>query len=620
MTADRSIGRPRAAVWLVLLLAGLVWAGLWSALPALATGGGYLAVACLRRNAGQCGVINEKGEWVVAPAFDRIGDFAPNGRAVAVKRQRPGVIDTRGEWVIQPGFDWVDEGWSAGLIKVGRSGQRTGLLYGLANEAGRLVVEPSFRAIQAFGPNRLAGACDPEGRCGFIDTKGAWVVPPVFEQVEAFSENGLAPARRPGEELWGYINAAGALVIPPSFEEAFPFDGDRAKVRSGGFLSLINSKGQAVGRNKFTILGDFDPGGLAPAQKETDGLFGLVNRAGAWAVPPRFEMVFGFNGGKLAPARQGGLFGFIDRQGQWVIKPAFGNVDDFESRGARAPAEKSGAWGLINTEGKWVVNPDHLLLLDSGIARGPIQVFAENSRWGLMDYSGRWLLEPILTASPYFAANGLSEAKVGELYGFIDRFGNWLVQPAFRQVGVFRPVSAVPPALPSSVSSAPARREEAEAKAEAKTPRRPARQEPEPTRFVLPDKPAAPSVPAKTDQAGQSVRPKPADAPATLPSGYIPPADHAPVRRASPARPAPSLGPAVPGPPAPEAAEVPVLEPAALEPAVPEPAVSGTDAPDQAEPDRLAEPGPDAGPETEAPPGGAVENGLEEAPAPQGGP
>jgi hypothetical protein len=482
----------RSTAWRVFLLAVLAWACLGPTLPALAAKG-YLAVACLRRNAGQCGVINEKGEWVVGPAFDRIGDFAPNGRAVAIKRQRPGVIDTRGEWVIEPGFDRVDEEWSAGLIKVGRR-QRTGLLYGLADEAGRLVVEPAFRMIQAFGPNGLAGACDPEDRCGFIDTKGDWVVPPVFDQVETFSKNGLAPARRPGEELWGYISAAGDFVIPPAYERAFPFDSDRAAVCSDGLYSLINSKGQAVGRNKFANLGDFDSGGLAPAQKEADGLYGLVNRAGTWAVPPRFEMVFSFSGGNLAPAKQDGLFGFINRKGQWVIKPAFGNVDDFESRGSRAPAERSGAWGLINSEGKWVVSPDHLLLLDSGIARGPIQVFAENGRWGLMDHNGHWLLEPILTASPYFAANGLSEARVGDLYGFIDRFGNWLVEPAFHQVGVFRPVPEVPPALSSS-KSVPRGAAGAKADETPRAGRRPALQPPETTSFVLRDKPVPQSAP-----------------------------------------------------------------------------------------------------------------------------
>jgi len=439
----RSAGR-------LLLAAGLAWACLWPA-PAARAAGGYLAVACIRRNAGQCGVINDKGEWVVAPAFDRIGDFAPNGLAVAVRRHRPGVINTRGEWVIEPVFDKVEEEWSAGLIKVAVSDRRHGWLYGLANEAGRLVVEPSFREIQGFGPNLLAGASDREGRYGFINLQGVWAVPPVFGRVEPFAANGLAPACRAGEELWGYIDAAGEFVIPPIYELAFTFDGDRAKVRSAdGLYSLINPKGQAVGPNKFVYLGDFDPGGLAPAQKEPDGLFGLVNRKGAWAVPPRFERVFGFNG-SLAPAQQDGLFGFINRSGQWVIKPAFGNVDDFETRLGRAPAEQSGSWGLIDTAGNWVVGPEHLLLLNAGNgAPGPIQVFAGNGRWGLMDENGRWLLEPILTASPYFAANGLSEARVGSLYGFIDRFGHWMVEPAFQQVGPYRRVPSVPPALSPS--------------------------------------------------------------------------------------------------------------------------------------------------------------------------
>ena len=576
MTADRLTGRFRLVsgklfkiVWRAFLAAFL--ACVWSAPPAGASGG-YVAVACLRRNADLCGVINEKGEWVVKPGYDQITDFSPNGRAVAVKHKRPGVIDIRGEWVIPPGFDRVDEEWSAGLIKVGRSDQRAGLIYGLADESGRVVVDPAFREIQAFGPNRLAGACDQESRCGFIDTRGAWVVPPVFDRVEAFSENGLAPAKRPGEELWGYINAAGAFVISPVFDAAFPFDGDRAKVSSGGLYSLINSKGQAVGKHKFTILGDFDSGGLTSAQKDTDGLFGLVNRSGAWVVPPTFERVFSFNGDNLAPAQAGGFFGFINRKGQWVIKPSFGNVDDFESRGSRAPAQLSGAWGLIDSEGRWVVNPDHLLLLNTGVTHGPIQVFAGNGRWGLMDENGRWLLEPILTASPYFASNGLSEAKVGKLYGFIDRFGNWVVEPSFQQVGVFRPVPAVPSSLsaPAAEDQAPPRdqpirltasssrqikarvKPKAEEGAEVEPRRRvKARQEPAATRIVLPDKPSAPGqASAETVKDSRPKAPAETDQ-LSPPLGYIPPADPAPVRRIRPSRPAP----ASPKPP-PKAAEV----------------------------------------------------------------
>jgi hypothetical protein len=576
----------------LFLAAGLAWACLWPA-PAARAAGGYLAVACLRRNAGQCGVINDKGDWVVLPAFDQIGDFAPNGLAVAVKRRRPGVINTRGEWVIEPVFDKVDEEWSAGLIKVGLSEQRGDWLYGLADESGRLVVEPSFREIQNFGPNLLAGARDQKDRYGFINREGVWAVPPVFTRVEPFAANGLAPAIRAGEDLWGYIDASGEFAIPPAYEQAFPFDGDRAKVRSDdGLYGLINSKGQAVGKQKFAHLGDFDSGGLAPAQKELDGLYGLVNRNGAWVAQPSFELVYSFNGGNLAPARQDGLFGFINRSGQWVIKPAFGNVDDFEIRLGRAPAEQSGAWGLIDSGGNWVVSPDHLLLLNAGSgANGPLQVFAENGRWGLMDENGRWLLEPILTASPYFAANGLSEARIGALYGFIDRFGHWVLEPAFQQVGPFKPVPSVPPALSSSAARpepAPPAEEKAappEVKAAkpdgARTDQTPgqaptasarrsrAHTEPAPTRLVVPDKPAAqsPAPTAETVRPARPARLTPVSGAApSPPTGYIPPAEPASAGR----RPA--------GPPKAKPAKT-----------APEPAETSQSAPSQ------VEPGPDAG-------------------------
>ncbi|MDR3038208.1 MAG: WG repeat-containing protein [Candidatus Adiutrix sp.] len=591
------ITRARLKVCAAALLAGLFWAGL-SPAPALAKG--YLAVACLRRNADQCGVINEKGEWLARPDFDQIGDFAPNGLAWAVKGRRVGLINARGEWVLRPEFDRVDPQWSAGLIKVARAGRASGLLYGLVNETGQVVAEPSFRDIQAFGPNRLAGACDREDRCGFINSAGAWAVAPVFGQVGPFAANGLAPARRPDETQWGYINAAGDFVIPPGYEIAFPFDGDRAKVRADGLYGLINAKGQWVGRLRLASLGDFDAKGLAPAQQEADGLFGLVNRGGGWAVPPRFERLHGFGGGSLAPAQKDGLFGFINRGGQWVIKPAFGNVHDFEARGRRAPAEKNGAWGLINAEGQWVVKPAHLMLLDSGRPGGIFHVFTESGHWGLMDENGRWLLEPALSATPFFAENGLSEARDGEFYGFIDRAGRWVVAPSFQQVGVFKPVPAVPPPLPESArpdrrlpQAAPATTfnvgETASAKAEPPEAEpaeaKPARAEPPDEDPNCPPEQEYRPVAAPAAKAGKETRPRPDPADYGPPKpGYVPPAE--------PPRPRPRPKRTTPAAPetAPPTATPPEAAPPAAAPETAAPEAEPAEAPPET--DSAAEPRP----------------------------
>ncbi|KXS56551.1 MAG: hypothetical protein AMR96_02030 [Candidatus Adiutrix intracellularis] len=415
----------------------------------------YLAIACLHRNANQCGAINEKGQWVIRPDFDTIGDFTPNGLAIASKRRRTGVINVQGQWVLQPNFDQVKMTTGIdGLVKVarGKNCNQTGHLYNLVSVLNQVIKSPEFKEIQPFGPNHLAGAQNQEGYWGFITTAGAWAIEPIFDRVEIFDPNGLAPARRQGETLWGYINSTGTWAIPPRFDQAFPFDDSIAKVATGEFYGLIDPKGSWVTKTKFASLGDFGNDGLALAQKEVDGLYGFVNRSGDWVVKPLFQHLHEFGRSGLAAAQQNGLYGFINRTGQWIIKPTYDNVNDFESQTGQAPVEKAGAWGLIDRQGKWIVEPKYLMIISTGES-GLMQIFTEERRWGLMDEKGRWVINPVLTASLYFSENGLSEARVGELYGFINRHGQWVVKPIFQQVGAFRPVLVNPPPAKESSPS-----------------------------------------------------------------------------------------------------------------------------------------------------------------------
>lgn len=84
---------------------------------------------------------------------------------------------------------------------------------------------------------------------------------------------------------------------------------------------------------------------------------GLFDDTGTVLAAPTFEDIKPV-GGSLRVARKGGLWGFIDRTGAWQIEPRFldawifGKDDDDCTR-----ARSANGWGLIDRRGEWLV-PD----------------------------------------------------------------------------------------------------------------------------------------------------------------------------------------------------------------------------------------------------------------------
>ena len=80
---------------------------------------------------------------------------------------------------------------------------------------------------------------------GFANTAGQVVIEPKFQLVRNFSE-GLAPAKTNGK--WGYIDRSGQFVIAPQFADALSFERSIGKVtpvgEQSGFYRYIDKNGQ----------------------------------------------------------------------------------------------------------------------------------------------------------------------------------------------------------------------------------------------------------------------------------------------------------------------------------------------------------------------------------------
>ncbi|WP_052119868.1 WG repeat-containing protein [Inquilinus limosus] len=156
--------------------------------------------------------------------------------------------------------------------------------------------------------------------------------------------------------------------------------------------------------------------------------WGFLDRDGRLAIPPRFESVDDFHGGRAA-ARDGGKWGYLDPQGQWALPPRFDWAGPFTTLGLAAVMQ-DGRFRLIDRSGKPVgpafgddvariflqdgdpglvqIQYKPAYLLPTGERRyavdgvKPVQSFGEDlfiaaaadGRYGLADGAGRWRLEP----------------------------------------------------------------------------------------------------------------------------------------------------------------------------------------------------------------------------------
>lgn len=170
---------------------------------------------------------------------------------------------------------------------------------------------------------------------GFIDLDGNVLVEPQYYKVGPYRD-GMARVTLTDMKTIGYIDLEGNLLftLPPGTEEAGDFSEGLALVNTGGTRGEIDDIGVHGGR------------------------WGYIDKTGAWAIEPRFELTYEpssmrdwhslylnyvhrygrFKDGRAAVPVEGG-WGFIDRAGKLVIPGPFSVVDSFHAGHARVRNE-----------------------------------------------------------------------------------------------------------------------------------------------------------------------------------------------------------------------------------------------------------------------------------------
>lgn len=187
------------------------------------------------------GLLNQKGEVVVAPAFQWIRGFQP-GVPVSIAGfpdKKVGLIDRRGKEVGKSRYDSASQP-SDGIWPVQQNKR-----WGLANLQGEVTqwLDPGIIYVIAFSEG-IALAATQAGS-GLIDKSGRWVVAPqrFLPDVRPFAEGRARAGRLPAI---GFIGKDGEYVVPPLFDEVTDFAGGAAIAQFGSEAWLIDTAGRIL--------------------------------------------------------------------------------------------------------------------------------------------------------------------------------------------------------------------------------------------------------------------------------------------------------------------------------------------------------------------------------------
>ena len=297
-------------------------------------------------------------------------------------------------------------------------------------------VNSSFSQSEQLFPVLKANSVMKEShRAGFIDKTGALKIGFKFYYASDFSE-GLSAILKDKNGKWGYVNENGEVVIETQFEEAASFQNGLAKVKKDGKSFFINREGKKAFEHSYTLYGfkeDVSPASLS-------GKWGFVNSAGAVIIPFKFDHANPYYEG-LSAVTQGDLLGYIDKAGGWAITPRFDPMPGYTDP-LFLPNFSDGLAVYRNNEKYGFINKEGLTVIPAAFDRA--EGFSEglglvklNEKIGYLKKDGEYAIALKFDGGQKFS-DGLAAVKMKGKWGFIDTAGALKIQPQYDATEPFK--------------------------------------------------------------------------------------------------------------------------------------------------------------------------------------
>ena len=261
---------------------------------------------------------------------------------------------------------------------------------------------------------------------GYINTNGEYEIEPKFEVAKSFSENYASV--KVGDK-WGLINPKGEFVIQPTYDRLKQFN-------SGYVLALKNDQWNYISPNEEILkinhtiekYYDFNDG---VAFFRSGDKIGLLGTDGKLVLPPTYNLIKPFKNG-YAKVKTGKLWGMIHKSGKEHIPVKYLEIGNYHNEIIWARTDDG--FGLIK-EGVFSLIPGATKIWDFNKSSNLTRARARK-KIGFINKKGEWIINPIYKKVKPFK-NDLAPVYNDGLWGYIDTTGKTVIQPTFIDAELF---------------------------------------------------------------------------------------------------------------------------------------------------------------------------------------
>lgn len=237
-------------------------------------------------------------------------------------------------------------------------------------------------------------------------------------------------ARVKMEGKYGFVNSSGSYLLYPKYDEASFFLSDSTAVKEDGEWYMINKEGYKVAVcDGIPDFLSFINNGKVLVGK--DGKFDYTDSSLKIPDGPRFDEATNFKSG-IAAVRQGNKWSLISSDGSSVTDFVFDDVivDEFNScvTNGVIMAQQNGKYYLLNTEGSKICEESFDDLRP--FVGNEFAAAKKGDMWGFIDNTGKFVIEPSYTDARSFNI-GLAPVKIDDMWGYINTSGKVCIENIF---------------------------------------------------------------------------------------------------------------------------------------------------------------------------------------------
>ncbi|WPC42622.1 WG repeat-containing protein [Clostridium sp. JS66] len=203
------------------------------------------------------------------------------------------------------------------------------------------------------------------------------------------------------------------------------------RMQKGRLYGFININGEFVIDPIYKSAEDFNDG-LALV-KTVDNKKCFINEKNEITLNIEYESISSFTNG-LAAFKKNGKAGYIDKEGNVAIEPQYDWINDKFNEDGFSVVEVNKKRGVINKKGEYVLEPIYDTILNS--SQGLFTVY-QNGKCGYVDVQGNLFIDFKIIDGGRFS-EGLAIACLDDKEGAIDKTGEFVIEPVFRQLMDFK--------------------------------------------------------------------------------------------------------------------------------------------------------------------------------------